>query len=26
MITELYQQRLQTWRDWEAVSRRAQGG
>lgn len=25
MITEIYQQRLQTWRDWEAVSRRAQG-
>jgi NAD(P)-dependent dehydrogenase (short-subunit alcohol dehydrogenase family) len=26
MITEIYEQRLQTWRDWEAVSRRAQGG
>ena len=25
MITEIYQQRLQTWRDWEAVTRRAQG-
>jgi NAD(P)-dependent dehydrogenase (short-subunit alcohol dehydrogenase family) len=25
MITEIYQQRLQTWRDWEAVSRRAHG-
>lgn len=25
MISEIYQQRLQTWRDWEAVSRRAQG-
>jgi NAD(P)-dependent dehydrogenase (short-subunit alcohol dehydrogenase family) len=25
MITELYHERLQTWRDWEAVSRRAQG-
>jgi NAD(P)-dependent dehydrogenase (short-subunit alcohol dehydrogenase family) len=26
MITDIYEQRLQTWRDWEAVSRRAQGG
>jgi NAD(P)-dependent dehydrogenase (short-subunit alcohol dehydrogenase family) len=26
MITEIYEQRLQTWRDWEAVSRKAQGG
>ncbi len=25
MITEIYQQRLQSWNDWEAVSRRAQG-
>lgn len=24
-ITEIYQQRLQTWRDWEAVARRAHG-
>jgi NAD(P)-dependent dehydrogenase (short-subunit alcohol dehydrogenase family) len=25
LITEIYQQRLQTWHDWEAVSRRAHG-
>ncbi|HYB35340.1 MAG TPA: SDR family NAD(P)-dependent oxidoreductase [Mycobacterium sp.] len=24
-VADIYQQRLQTWRDWEAVSRRAQG-
>jgi NAD(P)-dependent dehydrogenase (short-subunit alcohol dehydrogenase family) len=26
MVAGIYEQRLQTWRDWEAVSRRAQGG
>jgi hypothetical protein len=26
MINGMYQEGLQTWRDWEGVSRRAQGG
>lgn len=26
MITGIYEQRLQTWREWEGVSRKAQGG